>query len=107
MNEHERIDYIKKETDATPIPESLEPEHIRERLSTGTSTTDTATIKTTCATASAADRKTSRPWYRNPWIYTASCLVLCLTGFLGHHYLTSSTTSSVQPMLQVPTRIGI
>ena len=43
MNEHERIDYIKKETDATPIPESLEPEHIREQLSTGTSTTDTAT----------------------------------------------------------------
>lgn len=94
MNEHERIDYIKKETDATPIPESLEPEHIRERLSTGTSTTDTATLKTAGATASAADRKTSRPWYRNPWIYTAACLVLCFTGFLGHHYLTSSTTSS-------------
>ena len=93
MNEHERIDYIKKETDATPIPESLEPEHIRERLSTGTSTTDTATIKTTGATASAADRKTSRPWYRNPWIYTAACLVLCLTGVIGYHSLMPSTSS--------------
>ena len=96
MNEHERIDYIKKETDATPIPESLEPEHIRERLSTGTSTT-----KTTGATASAADRKTSRPWYRNPWIYTAACLVLCFTGFLGHHYLTSSATSPELSLIHI------
>lgn len=78
MNEHEWIDYIKKETDATPIPESLEPEHIREQLATG----------------SAAAQKASRPWYRNPWIYTAACLILCFTGFLGYRYLTPSATSS-------------
>ncbi len=78
MNEHEWIDYIKKETDVTPIPESLEPEHIREQLATGP----------------AAAQKASRPWYRNPWIYTAACLILCFTGFLGYRYLTPSATSS-------------
>lgn len=56
MNEQEFQQRLREQTDTTPIPESLAPEQIRERLH---------------------QSSPSKKWYRNPWFsVAAACIVI-------------------------------
>lgn len=83
MNEQEFINHLREETQNTPIPEQLEPEHIREQLS-----------------SNADIPKSRRKWYRSPWLYTAASLFVCITGLCGVLYVNhfpSSPNGSASP----------
>lgn len=55
MNEHDLIRRLQEETDATPIPDRLLPEHIAEELS---------------------HHSINKKWYQHPWMNMAAALLL-------------------------------
>lgn len=76
MNEQEFINHLRKETENTPIPESLTPENICKQLSSDNNVP-----------------KPHRRWYQSPWLYTAASLLLCITGLWSVLYINRSHVS--------------